>query len=128
MSDGKLWVEKRRHQRLDLSFSVKYFILRGSLASEDERQGRTVNISRGGIRLVTDEELKAGSLIQMTIALPEEKAPLEGKAEVAWAEEKSGKSGGREYHYGLQFTEFKGENDSMITRFMMDNIKKMSGI
>ena len=127
MSKGELWIEKRRDRRLDLSFPVIYSLLSDG-ADGGDKEAKGSNISRGGIRLVTREELKPGALLRVKIILPDELPAVKGKAEVVWRK-KRGKQGDEvEYHLGLKFTELESRGQDLVSRFMEENLKKLSGL
>ena len=128
MTEGKLWIEKRRHPRLNLSFPVDYRLIREGKET-DAKEGKGANISRGGIRLVVGEEIKVGAMLGLKIILPDGVPPVGGKAEVVWSQEKKKKEdGATEYHIGLKFVELESKGQDLVSRFMTENLKKMSGL
>jgi c-di-GMP-binding flagellar brake protein YcgR len=66
--------QNRQYMRLDISLAVKYRILERAGAEERPSNeffnARTVDISGGGICLVTEEPLMAGDVISLTINIP----------------------------------------------------------
>jgi len=63
------------------------------------------------------------------IVLPDSLEPVTGTAEVVWSKEKeSGKKDKLEYHAGLRFLELESKGHDLVTRFMTENIKRMSGL
>ncbi len=128
MTKGELWIEKRRHERLELSFSVSYHLLSAGAGVKDD-QAQIANMSRGGIRLVTWEDVQVGSTIHLKIFLPDELPPVTGTARTVWRREKGKDEKGRtEYHIGLKFVELESKGQDLVTRFMTENLKKMSGL
>lgn len=129
MTRGELWIEKRRSERLDLSFPVIYHLLRDTSRGAADKKGRGESIGRGGIRLVTREKIRPRSLLCIKIILPDDLPQVTGKAQVVWSKEKPGeKDGSVEYHLGLRFVELESAGGDLVSRFMTNNIKKMSGL
>ena len=128
MIEGELWIEKRRDERLDLSFPIVYSVIEGKKEAR-ELNGTASNISQGGIKLVTQEPSEVGTLLDIKIMMPDNLPELCGKAKVIWKKGLPDKRSKKtEYHLGLKFTDFSSDNRDMISRFMVDNIKKASGL
>jgi Tfp pilus assembly protein PilZ len=70
-----------------------------------------LDISRGGLRFLTQENLKINSNVTLKISLPGERVPLVMKGQVRWAAINAGKS--YKYQVGVQFNPYgekKGQN------------------
>lgn len=67
----------------------------------DEEFCPVLDISRGGLRFLTQKTLKINSRVSLEIALPGEKIPLTQKGCVRWASFHVGKS--YKYQIGVQF-------------------------
>ena len=70
-----------------------------------------LDISRGGLRFLTQEDLKMNTMVSMQISLPGERIPLEMKGLVRWSAVNAGKS--YRYQVGVQFNPYgekKGQN------------------
>jgi len=70
-----------------------------------------LDISRGGLRFLTQENLKINSNTTLKISLPGERVPLVMKGQVRWAAINAGKS--YKYQIGVQFNPYgekKGQN------------------
>jgi CheY-like chemotaxis protein len=79
--------ERRRYYRHPLDFGVTAFF------GKDERlEAKATNISEGGMAVSFNEPLPASGLSKVSFFLPEMAAPLEFRADLAWADE-SGKAG-----------------------------------
>lgn len=82
-------VEKRKHQRLDLTQNVK------------TKEGKIIkgkNVGLGGICITTEDKLKVDDVIGVEFHLPGNSNKFTAKAIVLWCE-KSGKG----YNSGLKF-------------------------
>lgn len=75
----------------------------------DEEFCPVLDISRGGLRFLTQKSLKINSKLSLEIALPGEKIPLIQKGRVRWASFNVGKS--YKYQIGVQFDPY-GEKKS----------------
>jgi len=79
--------ERRRYYRHPLDFAVTAFF------GKDERlEAKATNISEGGMAVSFSEPLPSSGLSKVSFFLPEMAAPLEFRADLAWADE-SGKAG-----------------------------------
>ncbi len=70
-----------------------------------------LDISRGGLRYLTQENLKINSNVTLKISLPGERVPLVMKGQVRWVAINAGKS--YKYQIGAQFNPYgekKGQN------------------
>jgi Tfp pilus assembly protein PilZ len=70
-----------------------------------------LDISRGGLRFLTQENIKINSNVTLKISLPGERVPLVMKGQVRWAAINAGKS--YKYQVGVQFNPYgekKGQN------------------
>lgn len=70
-----------------------------------------LDISRGGLRFLTQENLKINSNVTLKISLPGERVPLVMKGQVRWSAINAGKS--YKYQIGVQFNPYgekKGQN------------------
>ena len=70
-----------------------------------------LDISRGGLRFLTQEDLKMNTMVSMQISLPGERIPLEMKGQVRWSAVNAGKS--YKHQVGVQFNPYgekKGQN------------------
>ena len=128
MTKGELRIEKRRHERLDLSFPVVYHCMREGKKEGGRAAGRAGNISEGGIKLVSGELIGEGAVLQLEITLPGKLAPVTGTAKVVWAKETAGEAEPRECQHGLKFIALDGDGQDMVTCFMVENLKRMSGM
>jgi len=70
-----------------------------------------LDISRGGLRFLTQESLNMNTNITMHISLPGERVPFEMKGQVRWVAANTGKS--YKFQVGVQFNPYgekKGQN------------------
>ena len=70
-----------------------------------------LDISRGGLRFLSQKHFKINQKIQLKISVPGERIPLSLRGKVRWASANPGKS--YKYQIGVQFTPYgekKGQN------------------
>ena len=82
-------VEKRKHQRLDITQNVK------------TKEGKIIkgkNVGMGGICLATEDKFKVDDVIDVEFHLPGNSNRFTAKAKVLWCEKSD-----KEYLTGLEF-------------------------
>jgi Tfp pilus assembly protein PilZ len=70
-----------------------------------------IDLSRGGLRFLSQEELKIGNPVTLKVAVPGERIPLELQGQVRWVAPNAGMS--YKYQIGVQFNPYgekKGQN------------------
>ena len=117
--DGR---ERRKAIRVDTSLSVKYIVKKDLNRSFN---GQMKNISRSGMKLVTNEKLTNGTLLMLEFELLNEKEIIvEGK--VVWT---SGEFSDRDkterriFYTGIQFMNIKSSDENRLA----DYITKITG-
>lgn len=101
--DGK---ERRRHFRFQKTLGVSYAVEKKAHLKSN---GKTVDISESGMKLLLDEKLPKGVILDLMIELPGSKKMAEVEGEVVWSEEVAEKhpSGKRFFHSGIRFSAIK---------------------
>ena len=79
--------ERRRYYRHPLDFAVK-----AVFGKDETRQARATNLSEGGMAVSFDGPLPGCGLSRISFCLPDMAAPMEFRADLAWADE-SGRAG-----------------------------------
>jgi len=102
------WGEKERrlHVRLKKALEVNYSVEK---APHLKNTCKSIDISMGGMKLLVDEKLAAGSVLDLKITLPGSKRTAEVEGEVVWCEEleQLDPSGKRLFHTGIKFSSIK---------------------
>ena len=97
--------ERRSHERFNEDLEVEY-----SVENRPHlKNGRTVDLSKGGMKLLLDEKLPKGAILDLKMYIPENRRTIEVEAEVVWtndADEKDS-SGKRFFFSGLKFITIK---------------------
>ena len=97
--------ERRSHGRFNENLEVEY----GVRKKPHLKNGRTVNLSKIGIKLLLDEKLQKGAILGLKIHIPEKRRTIEVEAEVVWTNDadKKDPSGKRFFFSGLKFISIK---------------------
>lgn len=117
---GKSFEDRRKHPRLHVYHLVKYKVISG------DTEGRTIlaslaDIGGGGICLRSQENLAIGSLVQISINMPQLAQPVTSIAKVVWS--KKIRSADM-YESGLQFVDIEDMLRNQITSRVDDVYKK----
>lgn len=97
--------ERRRHPRFDKDLEVEYNVEK----KPHLKRNKTVNISKGGMKLLLDEKLPQGAIIDIKVYITEKNRMVEIEAEVVWTKDAEGNhpSGKRFFHSGIKFIAIK---------------------
>jgi len=109
--------ERRQYARFDHELTVDYYL---DNKYHPPKAAKTVDISEGGLKLLLQEKLAVGSLVQVRIALPHPRSVIGIKAEVAWSQESDRKDGTdrRLFRAGLRFVDLKDLSRMQLTDFI----------
>ncbi|HLG22959.1 MAG TPA: PilZ domain-containing protein [Candidatus Manganitrophaceae bacterium] len=92
--------ERRVNERYDLTAKVTYEPSAALMLKEESRDGRTVNISKGGFCIKVETPLTASQIIRVRLPVSDVDAAPPTLAEVRWIEDLKGEKG---YWVGLRF-------------------------
>jgi hypothetical protein len=111
--------ERRACERFVIPGAVVDYRREGFLRSGKyhEESSPLFDISRGGLRFVSNTLLKAGAKVTVRITLPGGDSPLVLRGDVRWATVNPGKS--YKYQIGIQFAPYgknRGDNDREVLR------------
>jgi c-di-GMP-binding flagellar brake protein YcgR len=115
MAEGELYIERRKHKRIEKKFRVNYKVIN---AEEEVREikrnilkqaGETTDISLGGIRVDGEMTGAQGDVIRLEIAVEGRKDPITTFAEVKWIREEN-----KQMKFGLEFLILKDADKQMI--------------
>lgn len=112
--------DRRRCRRFETALDVKYKLLKSSGSNP---VANAKNISESGIGVLTYEIIPKGNLIEMEIAIPSQKKPLNIKGKVAWCEgckgtERFDKNGKRVFLIGIEFLETDKDQKSKLVEYI----------
>jgi Tfp pilus assembly protein PilZ len=108
-------VERRLCQRFKIpGATVAYRIARlfSSKAGTDEEFCPVLDLSRGGIRFLTQKPLKFKSKVAIQLSIPGERVPIDLKGRVRWSTFNAGKS--YKYQAGVQLNPYGLERDQNV--------------
>jgi Tfp pilus assembly protein PilZ len=109
---GEKGMERRLCQRFKIAgATVSYHRnkLFSSKAKVDEEFCPVLDLSRGGVRFLTQKPLKFKSKIILQLSIPGERAPLDLKGRVRWSTFNAGQS--YKFQAGVQFNPYGLEKD-----------------
>ena len=111
------WAEKDRRsvERMDVSLEVKYSI------NGKSYNGKSVDISSKGVRLLLDEKIETGSPINLEIRIPNQKHLLRTGSEIVWtteSKEDSVNTGKRFFNTGIKFYKFYDHDEKKLFDFI----------
>lgn len=97
--------ERREHKRLKNDLDVEYNVEK----KPHLKAAKSADISKGGMRLLLDEKLSKGSILDLKLTIPGMKKTIEVEGEVVWTNETEEKdrSGKRFFHTGIKFVAIK---------------------
>ena len=97
--------ERRSHVRFNKDLEVEYSVEK----RPHLKKSKSLNLSKGGVKLLMDEKLPKGAILDLKMSLPEKKQTIEIEAEVVWTKDVDEKdlSGKRFFHSGLKFIAIK---------------------
>ena len=97
--------ERRSHERFNKDLEVEYIVqMRPHL-----KNSKTVDLSKGGMKLLLDEKLPKGAIMGLKVYIPEKRRTIKLEAEVVWTNDvdKKDPSGKRLFFSGLKFITIK---------------------
>ncbi len=107
-------IEKRACIRFEIPGATVNYKLKKPLFTKEsygEEFCPVLDMSRGGLRFLSQGSLKIGALIDLKLSIPGERVPLVINGRVRWAAPSAGKS--YKYQIGIQFNPYgekKGQN------------------
>ena len=111
-------VERRVCQRFNIPGATISYRKEGLFASKtrsDEEFCPVLDLSRGGVRFLTQKPLKFKSRILLQLTVPGERAPIDLRGRVRWSTFNAGKS--YKYQAGVQFNPYgleKSQNGPQV--------------
>lgn len=111
---GEKVIERRVCQRFTIPGATVSYRKEGLFASKaksDEEFCPVLDLSRGGVRFLTQKPLKFKSKIFVQLSVPGERVPLDIRGRVRWSTFNTGKS--YKFQAGVQFNPYgleKGQN------------------
>ena len=115
MAEGELYIERRRHKRMDRNLKVNYKVIKGEDEVKEIRKnltkqaGESSDISLGGIKVDGEIPANTGDVIRLEVVIEGRKEPITTFAEVKWI-----KGQGSATSFGLEFLILKDADKQAI--------------
>lgn len=108
--------DRRKHCRFKKALIVEYNIEK----RPHLKNAKSVDISKGGLKLLLDEKLGKGSIIDVKISVPEAKKIIEIEGEIVWTREADIKdsSGKRFFHSGVKYLTIKEPHGTHLSEYL----------
>jgi len=124
MPEAYLFKERRIHPRVSVMVPISYTIVEApsEIASalegrRNERHGHTLDVSLGGLFILSEHRLQEGEVLEMRVTIPGLNNILAATTEVVWCNEKGG---------GVRFLRMK-EEDMKILKAYLDRATAREG-
>ena len=119
---GSYSLESRRYPRLNTQVNVRYHLIRSKeeLSKKGyslEKFSITKNICAGGIAFIFSESIAVGSMLELTLELPDGKEAISCLAKVVWAKEIEPY---KSYEMGICFLDLTGGERTRINSFVVE--------
>lgn len=110
MAEGTLFIEKRKHKRVEKELTVTYKLVPKDNASASMRlEGKSKDLSSGGIRIEGDPIGEQEDVIRLEFTL--DGVNVITFAEIKWIREMGGKK-----QFGIEFLALKNEDKEKIEK------------
>ena len=108
---------RRRHVRFKNKLEFSYTV---SKKVKLKNKGTTVDISEGGIKILIDEKLGIGSILEFMIVFPDNGRSAKVEGEVVWSEESDSAdpSGKRFFYSGIKLLAIKEPSGSNLIEYI----------
>ncbi|MFA5255476.1 MAG: PilZ domain-containing protein [Candidatus Omnitrophota bacterium] len=108
--------DRRLHERFNNDLEVEYNVR----MKPQLKNGKTVNLSKGGMKLLLDEKLPKGTILCLKIHIPEKERTIEVETEVVWTNDadKNDPSGKRFFFSGLKFISIKEPSGAHLSEYL----------
>ncbi len=113
MPEANTTTERRIHPRISLQIPVKYKVIE----TQVEQSSHTLDMSFGGIFLVSGQALEKGSIIRLDLTFPKISQMILAYAEVVWFNSTGG---------GLHFEAMKGEDEDTMRNYLQNISREKS--
>ena len=109
--------ERRKYNRFKKTLDVVYVVEKKPHLNSN---GHTIDISEGGMRLVLDEKLPKGAIMDFKILIPGSSQDAEVEGEVVWCEEAKydEASGKRHFCHGIKFLAVKEPSGKHLSDYI----------
>lgn len=114
MTEGKLYIEKRKFRRVEKSYPVTYKLMpKDNIIGSKKNEGKTKDISIGGIRIEGKAIGDIDDIIRIEFTIKDKNNPIITFAEIKWIKEIDGAQ-----QFGVEFLTLKNEDKQIIERLI----------
>lgn len=109
--------ERRKAVRFKKDLTVHYAVEK---RPHLKTNGKTVDISESGVKILIDEKLTKGTTLDIMIAIPGSGKQIEAEGEIVWSEEANepDASGKRFFHAGVRFSAIREPNGTTLREYI----------
>ncbi|MFH1782817.1 MAG: PilZ domain-containing protein [Candidatus Omnitrophota bacterium] len=108
--------EKRRFIRFETAVKINYILQK---EPKIEKTAKTKNVNTGGLQLITDEKLDAGSKVELKIFVPDGLNPVHMNGVVLWS-----KGDDKPFNSGIEFGKVEEDNKNTFLKFLCELMYK----
>lgn len=119
---GVVFPERRKYLRLEAPLKIRLISQNNRVTSSSVK-----NISPIGLRFESGEPVGEGSLLELTLAVPEANNPVHMQGKVVWYKRTSSKDN-HTYDVGCEFLKIEEDNKNTFLKYLCDLIYTQSEI
>ncbi len=114
MTEGKLFIEKRKFKRVEKSFPVKYKLMpKDNIIEFKKNEGLTKDISLGGIKIEGEPIGIIDDIIRIEFIIGDNDNPIVTFGEIKWIKEIDNKK-----QFGIEFLTLRDEDKQIIKKII----------
>ncbi len=114
MAKGKMYVEKRKHERHEKEYDITYKLITKDMEKTHPIvKGKTQDLSMGGARVEGELVGKQNDIIRIELRVDNEPNPVTILAEIKWIQDGNGKG-----QFGLSFLALKDDEKITIEQIL----------
>lgn len=108
--------EKRKYLRLNNALEIEY-----TMPNSDKKYSATTkDISAVGLRISTPQKLEEGSIIEVTLKLPNTQSAVHVSGHVAWSKKPTPED--KLFESGVEFSKIEEDNKNTFLKYLCDLI------
>lgn len=114
MTEGILYIEKRKFKRVEKIYPIKYKLMpKDNIIEPKKNKGKTKDISLGGIRIEGEVIGSIDDIIRIEFVTENNNNPIITFAEIKWIKEIDGVQ-----QFGVEFLTLKNEDKQSIEKLI----------
>jgi hypothetical protein len=122
-SKGELYIERRKHKRVDKKFTIHFRVISAAAEAEAIRKSSTkapaesTDISIGGVKVEGELAGKQDDIIRLEVHVEGRKEPITTFAEIKWVRE----TPDHKKSFGLEFLILKDSDRELLNSIIESN-------